>query len=209
MAKGVKYVIGISGGSGSGKTCILNDLAAHFIRDEVCIISQDNYYVPKEQQQTDENGVKNYDLPTCIDADLLVSDVQQLINGQDVERDEYVFNNDQKEASKVVVKPAPVMLIEGLFIYYYPQLAEFFDFRIFVEAPGNAKLIRRIKRDQTERNYPLDDVLYRYENHVNPSFEKYIVPYRNHCDIIINNRYSYEKGVDMVQRFIRSKLSDF
>ncbi len=208
MAEGVKYVIGISGGSGSGKTCILNELADHFSRDEVCILSQDNYYVPKEQQLTDENGVKNYDLPSCIDADLLVSDLRSLINGQTVEKMEYVFNNDQKEATKVIVKPAPVILIEGLFIYHYAALKEYFDFRLFVEAPGNAKLIRRIKRDQSERNYPLEDVLYRYEHHVNPSFEKYIVPYREDCDVIINNRYSYKKGVDMVQRFIRSKLQD-
>mgnify|MGYP000527349201 CR=1 FL=1 len=206
MVKGVKYVIGISGGSGSGKTCFLNELANHFSREEVCILSQDNYYVPKEQQLIDENGIKNFDLPGSIDDDLMIADVRSLKNGQVVEKMEYVFNNDQKKAGKVTVNPAPILLIEGLFIYHYKALQEHFDFKLFVEAPGNTKLIRRIKRDQKERNYPVDDVLYRYENHVNPSFEKYILPYRDDCDVIINNRYSYVNGVDMVKCFIRSKL---
>lgn len=205
---GVKpsVVIGISGGSGSGKTSFIKAIEEQFSDDEVCIISQDNYYLKREEQHTDENGIKNFDLPESIDPKRLLNDLQLIMQGQDIEITEYVFNNELRTAKTIAIHSAPVVLIEGLFIYHFEELKDAFDYKIFINAKDNLKVIRRIKRDQIERNYPLDDVLYRYEYHVMPSFEKYILPYKEDCDIVVNNNDDFKGPLDIVSGFISSKL---
>ena len=204
----VKYVIGISGGSGSGKTSIVQEIRKLFTEQELCIVSQDNYYIPRDEQAVDENGVSNFDLPTSINLDAFTQDIQQLKNGNAVSLKEYVFNNELKQARTLVYNPAPVIMVEGLFVYHAQEMRDLLDYKFFVDAPEDTKLIRRIRRDRVERNYPLEDVLYRFENHVTPSYVKYISPYKSICDMIINNRHSYHKGVDIVSSFIKSKLID-
>lgn len=204
----VKYVIGISGGSGSGKTSIVQEIRKLFTEQELCIVSQDNYYIPRDEQAVDENGVSNFDLPTSINLDAFTRDIQQLKNGNAVSLKEYVFNNELKQARTLVYNPAPVIMVEGLFVYHAQEMRDLLDYKFFVDAPEDTKLIRRIRRDRVERNYPLEDVLYRFENHVTPSYVKYISPYKSICDMIINNRHSYHKGVDIVSSFIKSKLID-
>lgn len=203
-----KYVIGITGGSGSGKTSIVHKIRDLFEESELCIMSQDNFYIPREDQFVDENGVQNFDLPSSINLKSFVADVKSLMNGNSVKLQEYVFNNETKQSKTLHFEPAPIMLVEGLFIYHDDAMRELFDYKFFVDAPEDVKLIRRIKRDRVERNYPLDDVLYRFEHHVTPSYVQYILPYKSHCDMIINNTHSYEKGVDILSSFIRSKLRD-
>jgi len=181
------YIVGITGGSGSGKTSFLKKLSDGYTSEEVCIISMDNYYKPRNQQVYDENGVQNFDLFDSIDVNSFFKDIIRLISGESIERDEYVFNNSAAEPGKITIIPAPIMILEGLFIMHMKDLKSLLDLKVFVEAKDALKIIRRIKRDQSERNYPLDDVLYRYESHVLPSYEKYILPYKNDVDIIINN----------------------
>jgi len=201
------YIIGISGGSGSGKTSFLNMLKSHFSEEQVCFISLDNYYLPREEQYTDPNGIQNFDLPQSIRSVELLSDIQNLKNDEAISRKEYVFNNEKAQSKTITIKPAPVMIIEGLFIYHYPELRSLFDLKLFVHAKDNLKLIRRIKRDRVERNYPLEDVIYRYEHHVMPAFEKYIEAYREDSDIIINNNKSFENSLEVIRAFIQSKLA--
>jgi len=181
------YIVGITGGSGSGKTSFLKKLTEGYTSDEICILSMDNYYKPRTLQVYDENGVQNFDLFDSIDVNSFFKDIIRLISGESIEHDEYVFNNLLAEPSKITINPAPIMILEGLFIMHMTDLKSLLDLKIFVEAKDALKIIRRIKRDQSERNYPLDDVLYRYESHVLPSYEKYILPYKNDVDIIINN----------------------
>lgn len=202
------YIIGISGGSGSGKTTFVENLKMHLKDKEVCFISLDNYYLPREKQLTDSKGVKNFDLPQSIKADELVQDIKMLKQGKTVTKTEYVFNNASAIPSEIQIIPSKLMIIEGLFIYHYPELKDLFDLKLYIHAKENLKLIRRIKRDQTERNYPVEDVIYRYEHHVMPAYEKYIKAYREDVDIIINNNTNLDKGLDVVLRFIESKLSD-
>jgi len=204
--KQVEYIIGLSGGSGSGKSCILRDVRERFSENDLCIIQQDNYYIPRDRQLTDENGIKNFDLPEGIDSNALYQDLLKLRKGDSVTRAEYVFNNELKESKTISIKAAPILLLEGLFIYHYQPVFDLIDLKLFVIAPDNTKLIRRIKRDQLERNYPIEDVLYRYEHHVSPSYEKYILPYKKHADIIINNSYGYEKALEVLTSYIESKL---
>ena len=200
------YIIGIAGGSGSGKSTFVQNLKQKFTSEEVCIVTLDNYYIPRDEQVTDENGYKNFDLPGSIDSKALLDDLNKLKRGIEIEQIEYVFNNEKAVATTITIKPAPVIIIEGLFIYHYEDLRSIFDLKLFIHAKENLKLIRRIKRDQKCRNYPLEDVIYRYENHVIPSFEKYIEIYKEECDLIVNNNKSFDKGLEVVELFIEGFL---
>ncbi|HHH53188.1 MAG TPA: uridine kinase, partial [Bacteroidetes bacterium] len=167
------FLIGITGGSGSGKTSFIRKLKEYFKDSELCIISQDDYYKPRHVQLKDDNGVRNFDLPESIEFDKLAQDIEKLLNHQIVERQEYTFNNELKTPKTLIFKPAPIIIIEGLFVFYFENIFhKKFDLSIFINAMDNLRVIRRIKRDQLERNYPLEDVLYRYEHHVMPSYEK-------------------------------------
>lgn len=201
------YIIGIAGGSGSGKTTFVKKLRERFSTNQMCILSLDNYYIPREDQAVDKKGVRNFDLPQSIDANLLYDDLQKIKNGQSITKTEYVFNNEEAIAKDFSIDSAPIIIIEGLFIYHYTQIANLFDLKLFIYAKDNIKLIRRIKRDRSERNYPLEDVIYRYEHHVMPSFEKYINVYRDDCDIIINNNSSFQTGLEVLTAFIKDKLN--
>lgn len=202
------YVIGISGGSGSGKTSLLRGLKENLSEEDVCFISLDNYYLPRDKQAYDDQGIQNFDLPESIDAQALRADIDRLLSGESVTKTEYVFNNEQAVASTITLKPAKIFIIEGLFIYHYESIRSLFDLKVFVHAKDNIKLIRRIKRDRLERNYPVEDVIYRYEHHVLPSFEKYIDYYREDVDVIINNNKSYEPGMQMLEALIEKKIKE-
>lgn len=202
------YVIGVSGGSGSGKTTFVRNLRKFFSEDEVCLLSQDNYYKKREEQAVDENNHQNFDLPTSFRKEEFEKDVKRLLNGETLELMEYTFNNDLATAEKIIYKPAKVLIIEGLFVYHFREIEALMDLKLFIDIPSYLELTRRIVRDQAERNYPLDDVLYRYENHVYPAFEKYIFPYKADCDIVINNktRESLEHSIEILKNHIKTKL---
>jgi len=202
------YIIGICGGSGSGKTSFIHQIRAEFPESEVCIISQDDYYFPREIQKKDDKGMINFDLPKSIDKKELYKDLMLLIGGETVVRKEYVFNNDAAIAKSHTFHPAPVLIVEGLFVFHYKKIFRLFDLKIFVNAKENLKIIRRIKRDQAERNYPLEDVLYRYEHHVLPSWERFIEPYRESADLIVNNNDHFNGSLAVINGFMRAKLAE-
>ena len=202
-------VIGITGGSGSGKTTFIKLLREPFQDNDVCVISQDDYYKPRSVQKKDEQGVVNFDLPNSIDKKSFLLDIEKLLAGQVVERVEYTFNNEQTNPKTLLFKPAPVIIVEGLFVFHYRKINALLDLRVFLHAKENLKVIRRIRRDQMERNYPIDDVLYRYENHVMPSFEKYVQPHVEHSDLIVNNNKDFNMGLKVVQGFIKNFLKEY
>lgn len=200
------YIIGITGGSGSGKTTLIRNLHTLFTAEEVCFLSMDNYYKKREEQETDENDQKNFDLPSSFRREDFFNDLNKLISGESVTIQEYTFNNPLAQASTITYLPAPVILVEGIFVFYFEEIARLIDLKIFLDASEHLKLIRRIKRDAEERNYPLDDVLYRYQHHVHPTYEKYILPMKSHADIVINNNYSFSIALDVLGPFIRQKV---
>ncbi len=198
------FTIGITGGSGSGKTFFLQQLAACFTEEALCLISQDNYYKPRDHQPVDENGIKNFDLPGSIDRESFHSDLMKLKAGQDVVKKEYAFNNDSAEPKMLLFKAAPIIVVEGLFALYFEEISPELDLKIFVEAKDHVKLGRRIKRDQAERGYDLNDVLYRYQHHVMPVYESLIEPLKNNCDLVIpNNRY-FEKALKVLVGYLKT-----
>ena len=200
------YTIGITGGSGSGKTTFIHQLRHFFTEDEVCIVSQDDYYRPRAEQQTDENGVSNFDLPESLFRDDFHGDVLKLQDWQTVIRQEYTFNNELANPGVRVFRPAPVLILEGIFVFHYPEVRNLLDLRVFLHAREDLKVIRRIKRDREERNYPLEDVLYRYAHHVSPAFERFIKPYMSEADIVINNNRRFDAGLEVLKGFITSRL---
>ncbi len=199
-------LIGIIGGSGSGKSTILGMLRNTFSEEEVCIVNMDDYYRPREEQHTDSNGIKNFDLPDSLDGEKFARDVKQLLVGQKLEVEEYTFNNDKAVPEIKVYKPAPVIIAEGLFLFSYPSLYDLLDYKVYIEVREAIRLIRRIHRDRIERNYPLDDVLYRFEHHVLPSHDSFIKKYKSSCDLIINNDGAIGIGLDQLSNTIRGYL---
>jgi uridine kinase len=200
------FIIGITGGSGSGKTTFIQHLRESFALHEVCIISQDDYYRPIEKQYVDENGIENFDLPKSIDKKLFLQHIEQLIAGEKVEIVEYMFNNTDATPQVKTFYPAPILIVEGLFVFHYRKVRALLDMKVFFYAQENLKIIRRIKRDQIERGYPIDDVLYRYEHHVMPSYKKYIEPYMQEADLIINNNQSFSMGLAVLVGYIQQRL---
>lgn len=198
----MSYFIGITGGSGSGKTTFLNALTEGFAPEQVCVLSQDHYYRPREEQETDALGIHNFDLPESIDRKAFARDIERLMAGEKVTKQEYVFNNDLAEPRQLTFLPAPVVVVEGLFVFHYPEISEKFDLKVFVHARENVSLIRRIKRDQLERNYPLEDVLYRFEHHVQPAFDLYIRPYMGDADLVINNNKNFKRGLAVLRAYL-------
>ena len=200
------YTIGITGGSGSGKTFFIKELSSHFRPEEICLISQDHYYKPLEAQFTDEKGVQNFDLPTSIDKDALAGDILMLKSGRSIVKKEYAFNNPKATPLELEFKPAPILIVEGLFVQYFPEIVKELDLRIFIEARDYVKLTRRIRRDNEERGYDLNDVLYRYENHVMPIYDSLIEPLKHQADLIIPNNNHFEHALHVLVRALKSHL---
>lgn len=203
------FTIGITGGSGSGKTYFLKRLSDRFKETELCLISQDNYYHPRDRQQDDERGVKNFDLPEAIDHQQFVQDIKMLKGGKTLTKEEYTFNNPAVTPRKLIFKPAPILIIEGLFVQYFPEIEHELDLSIFIEAKDYVKLSRRIKRDNEERGYDLNDVLYRYHHHVMPVYERLIEPIKHNADIVIPNNSHFERALEVIILMIQAKLAGF
>lgn len=200
------YIVGITGGSASGKTYFLNQLLGAFATEEICLISQDNYYRTQEFVPKDKNNVENYDLPAAIDFELYAQHIEDLKNGKIVRHKEYVFNNPDVVPKVLTFNPAPIIVVEGIFVFHSPEVARLLDLRVFIDAREHVKIKRRIIRDNNERGYDLNDVLYRWENHVAPTYEKYIEPTKYDADIIINNNTHFEKGLAILTAFLKGKL---
>lgn len=201
------FIVGITGGSASGKTTFLRRLLASFLPEDICLISQDNYYRSRDMQPKDANGVVNFDLPSSIDQVQYSQDILKISQGQTVSRKEYTFNNPAVIPKDLTFKPAPIVVVEGIFVFYFEEVARLLDLKVYIDAKEYVKLQRRIIRDKVERGYDLDDVLYRYTHHVAPTFEKYIKPYKQDADLIIPNNQNFEKGLDVLVSFLNNKIN--
>lgn len=178
--------IGICGGSGSGKTTLLNRLATYYQNFNPSIFSMDNYYRPYKEQARDKNGVVNFDLPTALDEEKLVRDLDQLIKGNTIEVIEYQFNAKDKDVL-LTINPSDILIVEGLFVFEYERVLSALDFSIFVEVAPNIQLDRRIYRDQDNRGYSREDIIYQWDNHVIPCYENHLLPYVGAADFIFRN----------------------
>lgn len=202
------FVIGIAGGSGSGKTFFLNCFLHHFTRDQVSLISQDDYYKPIEVQPRDENGWVNFDLPECIEDDKLLGDLSILLSGQSIQKKEYTFNVDKEKARMLTINSAPIIIVEGLFVFHYTELSSMFDMKIFMDADEEITLNRRLQRDKKERGYDHDMIMYQWINHVLPAYNSYLLPYKGSADkVIINNSHVADDIIEVTKE-LAAELKD-
>lgn len=198
------YLIGICGGSGSGKTFLLQQLIKNLNSEEITLISQDNYYHPIEQQRKEADGLTNFDHPESVNLDRLANDVRLILKGEAVTIQEYTFNNPLASAETITMKPAPIIIVEGLFVFLHPELSKLIDLKIFVEAHEHIRLARRLRRDATERNYSFDSVLRDWERFVAPMYRQYVEPTKYDCDLIIPNHSHMYRAVKVLMNHIQT-----
>ena len=206
------YVVGVTGGSASGKTQLLNWLQKLLPAEQVCLFSQDNYYQDRERHDSEVNRSTNFDDPAIIEQEAFARDLQQLKNGQAVTRREYTFNNPALTPRILTFQPAPIILVEGIFVFHFLEISRLLDLKVFVDAKEHLKLHRRILRDLDERGYPLEDILYKYTHQVVPAYEKYIAPYQYDSDLIIPNNQELREnecplGAELLATYLKDKIS--
>lgn len=200
-------IIGIAGGTGCGKTTVVNQILNELPEGEVGVISQDSYYMDTTHLSFDERIKINFDHPRSIDFELLETHLKQLRLGQSIEQPVYSFVKHNRTGDTINTNPRKVMIVEGILILTNPELREMFDIKIFVHADSDERLIRRLKRDITERGRDIDEVLTRYQTTLKPMHQQFIEPMKEYADIIIpNNKYN-TVAVDIVKTIINQNLS--
>ncbi len=199
-------IIGIAGGTGCGKTTVVNTILKELPSDEVVVISQDSYYKDTSHLSYDERVQINFDHPRSIDFDLLVEHLNELKKGNSIEQPVYSFVQHNRTGDSILTKPRKVIIVEGILILTNPEIRDLFDIKIFVHADSDERLIRRLKRDITERGRDIDEVLTRYQTTLKPMHEQFIEPMKEYADIIIpNNKYN-TVAVDIVKTIINDRL---
>lgn len=199
-------IIGIAGGTGCGKTTVVNQILQELPENEVGVISQDSYYKDTSHLSFDERIKINFDHPRSIDFELLETHLKSLKKGELIEQPVYSFVKHNRTGDTIVTHPRKVMIVEGILILTNPELREMFDIKIFVHADSDERLIRRLKRDISERGRDLDEVLTRYQNTLKPMHEQFIEPMKEYADIIIpNNKYN-TVAIDIVKTIIHNRL---
>ena len=195
-------LFGICGSSGSGKSFIAKYILENLGPENVSILYQDNYYKKREDQQKDNNGHYNFDLPSSFHQDEFFEDIRKIKAGKKVWRKEYTFNNPEIIPSKILVSPNKIILVEGLFLFNEIKISNLFDRKIFIDCSIQTMIERRIKRDHEMRGYDKSDVNYKYENHVLPSYKNFILPYKKTADLVINNDSDNLNGAKLTLEYI-------
>ncbi|MCK7591796.1 uridine kinase [Subsaxibacter sp. CAU 1640] len=199
-------IIGIAGGTGCGKTTVVNQILNELPEGEVGVISQDSYYRDTSHLSYEERVKINFDHPRSIDFELLEQHLKDLREGKDIHQPVYSFIKHNRTGDTILTHPRKVMIVEGILILTHPELRELFDIKIFVHADSDERLIRRLKRDITERGRDLDEVLSRYQNTLKPMHQQFIEPTKEFADIIIpNNKYN-TVAIDIVKTIINQRL---
>jgi len=191
------FVIGITGLSGSGKSFYVNSLKEK-LGNNVCVVGFDDYYKSLEHQIADDNGEINYDLPSALHQDKFHADLLKLIDYQTVEIKKYQFENFDAPEIIETVNPAPILLVEGLFVLDYEPVNSLLDFRIFMDCELELCFNRRLLRDVSQRNISKSKSRYQWTNHVMPAFEKFILPYKENCHMIIENNGSADANIEAI-----------
>ena len=199
-------VIGIAGGTGSGKTTLMKRLVERF-GDVVSVVSHDNYYRCMDHLTMEERSKVNYDEPQSLETELMVRHLEQLRNGQAVDCPVYDFSVHNRSSQTVRIEPTRVVIVEGILIFENEQLRNLMDIRIFVDTDADVRLCRRIKRDVNKRGRTLESVLTQYQQTVKPMHEKYVEPSKKFAHLVVpeggKNYVALDMIVDRIQRHLR------
>ena len=188
-------ILALIGGSGSGKSTVLDGLRNHF-GERAAVLSLDNYYRPKSELPVDENGETNFDMPVVIDDETMVSDIDVLRAGKSIHLSTYTYNRDVMKSETVTIDPAEWLIVEGLFAMAYPAMEERVDLVGYIDASPETRLARRIARDGSERGYTEDEVRYQWKNHVRPADIQFIEPWKIKADVVVDNEKDWKSGLN-------------
>lgn len=199
-------VIGIAGGSGSGKTSVVKKIIESLPQDKVSVLSQDAYYRDNGVLTQEEREAINFDHPSAIEWPLLVQHIMELKDGHSIEMPTYSYVTCRRGKETIPVTPCQVLIVEGILIFTDPELAKILDLKVFVDTEADERLIRIIQRDVNERGRGLDKSIIHYQKYVKPMHECFIEPTKRLADIIIPVGGQNEKGIDILTSKIRTCL---
>lgn len=191
-------VIGIAGGTGSGKTTIASKVLESIQEKDILIIEQDSYYKDQSEIPFKEREKRNYDHPFAFDKDLLVDHLKLLLNGESIEKPIYDFENHTRKKDTQLVFPKDIIILEGILILFEEEIRDLLDIKIYVDTDSDVRVIRRILRDIKDRGRKLDSVILQYMNTVRPAHLKFVEPTKQFADIIIPEGGHNEVAVDMI-----------
>jgi len=200
-------IIGIAGGTGSGKTTVVKKIIENLACDEVTVIPQDSYYYDSSDVPWDLRKNINFDHPDAIEWDLLIQHIKELKAGKEIHQPKYSYITCTRQAETISVKPRKVIIIEGILILTQPALRAEMDLKIFVDADPDDRLIRVVRRDVLERGRTPEMVLNRYEDVLKPMHLEFIEPTKRYADIIVPQGGNNKPAIDMLTHFIQSRLS--
>ncbi len=199
-------VVGIAGGSASGKTTIVNRIREKF-GDDIVVISHDSYYKAHNDLTYDERSRLNYDHPSSFDTELLIEDVKKLKRGEEIDIPVYDYAIHNRSDQTVHIVPKPVILLEGILILENHDLRELMDVKVFVDTDADERLMRRIRRDTIERARSVDSVLTQYANTVKPMHEQFIEPSKKYADLIIPRGGENLTGINIFTEHLQAMLN--
>lgn len=199
-------IIGIAGGTGSGKTTVVNKIIAKLPLGEVSVLSQDSYYKDNTGLTMEERNRINYDHPNSIDVDLLIEHLKDLNLGKDIEQPIYSYAEHNRTKEVKLTKATKVIVVEGILIFAINELRELFDVKIFVDTPDDERLIRRIRRDVQERGRDVEEVLTRYQTTLRPMHEQFIEPYKRYADLIVPEGGNNSVAISILRNTIKEIL---
>ena len=201
-----KTIIGITGGSGSGKTYLSNKIINKFGDEKINIIKMDSYYKDLAHLSMQEREVNNFDHPDAFDFELLVNHLNILFNEDSVKIPIYDYKTHTRKKNTEEIKYKPIIIIEGIFSMYYKKLRELMDYKVFIATSNKTRKERRINRDKISRDRTLDSILNQYEKMVEPMYEKYIKPMKNISNLIIKENDKNNININKLFKFIELKL---
>lgn len=199
-------VIGIAGGTGSGKTTVVKKIISSFPDDRVIMLPQDAYYKDQGNISLDERKLVNYDHPSAFDNELLKEHIKQLSLGHSVDLPVYSYITYTRQKDSIHIEPGEIIIVEGILVLEDPILRDLLDIKIFVDAPADVRFIRRLKRDIMERGRSVDSVIEQYMNVVRPMHMQFVEPSKWYADIIVPEGGQNEVAIDLITTKIRSLL---
>ena len=200
------FIIGITGGSGSGKSSIVNAIAKRFDKSQLTVLSQDRYYNPLDHLSPDERSLQNFDHPNAFDYQLLEEHLLELKKGNAIQAPVYSFVKETREPETDPISPTPVLLLEGILLMNHPKIKSMVDLWVYIDTDEDHRLMRRVLRDIAERGQELKKVFRRYTEQVKPMHQNYIESSKSEADIIINNNHHYERSVAFVIKAIEQMV---
>ena len=200
-------VIGIAGGTGSGKTTLMNNLIQRFA-GSVTVLSHDNYYRRNDHLSYDQRCLINYDEPAALETDLMARHLDALRHGETIQCPVYDFTQHNRSNETIEISPKSVIIVEGILIFENKELRDLMDIKIFVDTDSDVRLCRRIKRDVNERGRSLESVLDQYQNTVKPMHEKYVEPSKKFANLVVLEGGKNWVALDMIVGRIQRHLDE-